>query len=143
MCFITCRSFELLFQNPEAILSLPDKVEKITSLFQGHSNEDIIGMILYVAYFRCDLVLSIFYSSLSLLQMHRNNLALNKFISHMRHRSYVGIDSIHFLNNSLDNLARNLEFFPHDYWDSFQKLKEGLPSKDKFYNILTNCAFSD
>ena len=61
----------------------------------------------------------------------------------MRHRSYVGIDSIHFLNNSLDNLVRTLEFYPHDYWDTFQKLKEGLPSKDKLYNVLTNCAFSD
>ena len=28
--------------------------------------------------------------------------------------------------------------FPYDYWDSFEKFKESLPSKDKFYNTLTN-----
>ena len=29
------------------------------------------------------------------------------------------------------------------FWDSFEKFKEGLPSKDKFYNTLTNRAISD
>ena len=33
--------------------------------------------------------------------------------------------------------------FPFDYWDSLEKFKEGLPSKNKFYNTLTNCAISD
>ena len=33
--------------------------------------------------------------------------------------------------------------FPFDYWDSFEKFKEGLPSKNKFYNTLNNCAISD
>ena len=33
--------------------------------------------------------------------------------------------------------------FPFDYWDSFEKFKEGLPSKNKFYNTLANCAISD
>ena len=28
------------------------------------------------------------------------------------------------------------------FWDSFEKLKEGLPSKGKFYNTLTNRAIS-
>ena len=65
------------------------------------------------------------------------------------------VDSIQILNNSLDNLVKNLVkndfyhlsqefnssvlnllekkgFFPYDYWDSFKKLREGLPSKDKF-----------
>ena len=38
------------------------------------------------------------------------------------------------------------KYFPYDYcdsWDSFSKFKEGLPSKDKFFNTLTNCAISD
>ena len=40
--------------------------------------------------------------------------------------------------NVLD-LLRKKEFFPYDYWDSFEKSKEGLTGKDKFYNMLTNC----
>ena len=31
----------------------------------------------------------------------------------------------------------------HDYWESFEKFKESLPNKGKFYNILTNCAITD
>ena len=31
----------------------------------------------------------------------------------------------------------------YDYWESFEKFKESLPNKDKFYNILTNCAITD
>ena len=65
------------------------------------------------------------------------------------------VDSIQILNNSLDNLVKNLVkndfyhlsqefnssvlnllekkgFFPYGYWDSFKKLREGLPSKGKF-----------
>ena len=29
------------------------------------------------------------------------------------------------------------------YWDSFENFKEDLPSKDEFYNTLTNRAVSD
>ena len=35
------------------------------------------------------------------------------------------------------------EIFPFEYWDSFEKSKEGLPSRDKFYNSLNNCEISD
>ena len=28
--------------------------------------------------------------------------------------------------------------FPFEYWDSYQKFKEGLPSKDRSYSTLTN-----
>ena len=35
------------------------------------------------------------------------------------------------------------QLFPYDYLDSFEKLKEGLPNKDKFYNTLTSRAISD
>ena len=67
----------------------------------------------------------------------------------------VFVDSVQILNNSLDNLVKNLVknyfyhlsqefnsnvlnllekkgFFPYDCWDSFKKLREGLPSKGKF-----------
>ena len=80
--------------------------------------------------------------------------------------SLVFIDSIHFLNNLLDNLVKNLGendfnhlsqefnanvldllkkkgFFVYFYGDSFEKFKEGFPTKDKFYNTLTNRAISD
>ena len=30
-----------------------------------------------------------------------------------------------------------------DYWNSFERFKEGVPSKDKLYNTLTNRAISD
>ena len=75
-------------------------------------------------------------------------------------------DSVHFLTNLLEKLVKNLaensfyhlsqdfnvnslnlpnkkRYFPHDYWESFEKFKEGLPGKDKFYNTLTNHAISD
>ena len=34
-------------------------------------------------------------------------------------------------------------FFRYGCWVSFETFKEGLASKDKFYNILTNRAVSD
>ena len=40
-------------------------------------------------------------------------------------------------------LRRKKNFFPYDYWDSFEKFKEGLPSKNIFYNSLTNHTNSD
>ena len=78
----------------------------------------------------------------------------------------VFIDRISFLNNSRDNLVKNLgeidfyhlsqevnaiildlikkkSIFPYHYCDNFEKFKEGLPSKCKFYNALTNCEIND
>ena len=60
-------------------------------------------------------------------------------------------DSIHFLNNSLEKFVKKKlfiffktkGFFYCDYWDNFEKFKEGLSSKIKFYNSLTNRAISD
>ena len=33
-------------------------------------------------------------------------------------------------------------YFPYGYWDSFGKLKQGVPSKDNFYNSLPYCQTS-
>ena len=70
----------------------------------------------------------------------------------------VFIDSV--LNDSLVNLVKDLEgkdfcfliqafdanvleFFPYDYWNSFEKFNQGLPRKDKFYKSLTDYAIND
>ena len=71
----------------------------------------------------------------------------------------VFINNIHFLDNTLGNLVKNLveksqefngnvlnllkknRFFP--YLDSLEKLKEGLPTKYAFYNTMTNCIIID
>ena len=67
------------------------------------------------------------------------------------------IDSLHFSNELLDNLVKNLRksdshylseecnenvlgkqkrFYPYDYMGSFEKFKESLTSKDNFYSLL-------
>ena len=40
-------------------------------------------------------------------------------------------------------MIKKKAFFPYNYWDNFAKFKEGLPSKCKFYNALTNCEIND
>ena len=40
-----------------------------------------------------------------------------------------------FDNNLLD-LAQQKVFYPYEYVSSFEKFKEDLPSKDKFYSSL-------
>ena len=40
-------------------------------------------------------------------------------------------------------LLKKKGFFSYHYWDSFEKLKEGLPSKDKFHNTLINHGISN
>ena len=67
------------------------------------------------------------------------------------------IDSFQFLSSSLDSLVKNLDkynlkylrqgfdnnvlylvnFYPYEYVNDFEKYKEQLPSKEKFYNSLT------
>ena len=72
---------------------------------------------------------------------------------------------VHFLNNLLDDLIKNLgknhfhhvnqefnanelnlvqkrRFFPQDNLDSFEKFKEGIPSKDNFCNTVLNHVIS-
>ena len=46
-------------------------------------------MPLYVAYFWSDRLWPIFYSPVSLPEMDWKNLALDIFLSHMRHRTYT------------------------------------------------------
>ena len=40
-------------------------------------------------------------------------------------------------------LVKNKGFFPYDCYNSFQKAKEVLARKNKFYNSLTTCEISD
>ena len=70
------------------------------------------------------------------------------------------IDSFQFLRSSLDSLVKNLGkddfkdlsrefdnnvldlfkqkwFYPYEYMGDFEKFKEKLPSKEKFYSSLT------
>ena len=76
------------------------------------------------------------------------------------------IDSFQFLSSSLDSLVKNLgvhdfeylsqEFdnnvldlvkqkgvYPYEYMSNFEKFKEELPCKEKFYSSLTNRKVSD
>ena len=71
------------------------------------------------------------------------------------------IDNFQGLSSSLDSLVKNLykddfmylsqefdkkvldlvkqkEFYPYEYMSDFEKFKEQLPSKEKFYNLLTS-----
>ena len=73
----------------------------------------------------------------------------------------IFIDGSHFLSSSLDILFRNLnnddfkylsqefdhnkldlvkqkEFYPYEYMNDFEKFKEKLPCKEKFYGSLTD-----
>ena len=65
----------------------------------------------------------------------------------------VFIDSLQLLNSSLDNLVKNSGqddfdcdvfelvkqklFYPYEYISEFEKFKEKLASKEKFYSLLT------
>ena len=46
-------------------------------------------------------------------------------------------------NTNVLGLLKIKGFCPYEYWDSFEKIKEGLHSKDNFYNTLTNCEIND
>ena len=78
----------------------------------------------------------------------------------------IFIDSFQFLSSSVDSLGKNLSkddfkylsqefdnnvlnlvkqkgFYPYEYMDDFEKFKEELPSKEKFYSSLTGTKIKD
>lgn len=46
-------------------------------------------------------------------------------------------------NANVIDLVKKTDLRPCNYWDSFEKFKEGSSSKDEFFNSLTNDAVSD
>ena len=80
-------------------------------------------------------------------------------------KNIVFIDSMLFMNSSLDKLVKNLNDFkylssvfneeqlelvkqkgiyPYEYMNSFKRLKENnLPDKDDFLNHLKDCGITD
>ena len=85
---------------------------------------------------------------------------LEKYMSFTINNKFSFIESFQFLSSSLDSLVKNLnkddfkylsqEFeknvldlvkqkglYPYEYMSDFEKFKEELPSKEKFYNSLT------
>lgn len=94
------------------------------------------------------------------------SIELDRIIRNDCGNPLVFIDSLCFLNASLDNLVKffwknnyhcvSQEFnanvsnlvklkrvYFYEYIDSFEQFKESLPSKDKFQNSLTKREFSD
>ena len=80
--------------------------------------------------------------------------------------SFISIISFKFLSSSLDSLIKNLNkgdfkylsnkfdnnvlnlvkqkgFYPYEYMSDFEKFKEELPSKEKFYSFLTDRKITD
>ena len=60
------------------------------------------------------------------------------------------IGSIQFLSFSLDSLDNNVfnlvkekRLYPYEYMTDFEKFKEELPSKEKFYSSITHRKVSD
>ena len=85
---------------------------------------------------------------------------LEKYMRFSINNKLCFIDSFQFLSSSLDNLVKNLSkndfkylsqefdnnildlvkqkgFYPYEYMSDFEKFKEPLPSKEKFYSSLT------
>ena len=46
-------------------------------------------------------------------------------------------------NNNIVDVAQQKEFYPYEYMSDFEKFKEELPSKEKFYSLLTGRKISD
>ena len=55
-----------------------------------------------------------------------SNNSLDNLIKDLRENAYE-------LNDKIVDLVKKKGFFPHSYWNSFQKFKESLPRKDKCY----------
>ena len=86
---------------------------------------------------------------------------LEKYMSPSINKKFSFIDSFQFLSSSLDSLVKNLAkddfkyssqefhnnvldlvkqrgFYPYEYMSDFEKSKEQLPSKEKFYSSLAD-----
>ena len=86
---------------------------------------------------------------------------LEIYLSFTINNKFRIIGSFQFLSSSLDRLVKNLSkddfkylsqefdnnvldlvkqkgFYPYEYMSDFEKLKEELPSKGKFYSLLTD-----
>ena len=85
---------------------------------------------------------------------------MEKYMGFSINKKLSFIDSFQFLSSSLDNLVKNLgsddfkylsqgfgnsvlnlikqkRFYPYEYMNDFEKFKEKLPRKEKFYSSLT------
>ena len=99
---------------------------------------------------------------------HKINVIPNGLEKHMTftiNNKLSFINSFQFLSSLLDNLVKNLNeddfkylslefdnnvfdlvkkgFHPYGYMSDFEKFKEELPSKEKFYNSLTDRKIGD
>ena len=91
---------------------------------------------------------------------------LEKYMNCSINNKLSFIDNFQGLSSSLDSLVKNLykddfmylsqefdkkvldlikqkEFYPYEYMSDFEKFKEQLPSKEKFYNLLTSKKISE
>ena len=90
---------------------------------------------------------------------------LEKYMNFSLNKNIIFIDSMLFLNSSLDKLVKNLNNFkylsnvfkdkqlelvkkkgiyPYEYMNRFKRFKENcLPDKDCFFNYLKDCEISD
>ena len=92
---------------------------------------------------------------------------LEKYMSFALNKNIVFIDSMSFVNYSLDKSAKNLsdsgfkylseefsgaklelvkkkDVYPYEYFNSFKKFKDSkLPDKDKFFSSLKDCGVSE
>ena len=59
----------------------------------------------------------------------------------------LGKDGFKYLSQEFDNnvldLVKKKGFYPYEYMSNFEKFKEELPSKEKFYSLLTSREISD
>ena len=100
------------------------------------------------------------------LAMNATPNGLKKYMSFAINNKVSYIDSFQFLSYLLDNIVKNLSkddfkylrqefdnsvldlmkqkrFYPHNYVRDFEKFKEELPSKEKFYSSLTSTNIID
>ena len=69
---------------------------------------------------------------------------LEKYMSFSISGKLSFIDSFQFLSYSLDSLVKNLNnIYPYEYISHFEKFKEQLPNKERFYSLLTGTKISD